>query len=230
MMFPLGDSAVLIEFGGEIDRKINQSVLTAARYLKDHPFPGMIEVVPAYTTLTVHYDPLQIKSVFPYDKVCQEISSRLEKAQSENGIKGQTIQIPVCYDKEFALDLSYVAESNGLSEKEVIDIHTSTIYDVYFLGFSPGFPFLGGMNTKIATPRKSSPRLIIPKGSVGIAGKQTGIYPLETPGGWQIIGRTPIPLFSLDKFPPTLLQPGDQVQFVSITREEFYAMEEQSWE
>lgn len=228
-MYPLGDSAVILEFGNKINRETNEKVLAATQLLRSDPFQGMIEVVPAYTTLTVHYDLLQVRSSFPYETICREINSRLEKAPFRRPSKGRIIRIPVCYDKKFAVDLSFVAEFNGLSEKDVIDIHSSTTYDVYFLGFSPGFPFLGGMNEKIATPRKDSPLAKILKGSVGIAGGQTGIYPLETPGGWQIIGRTPMPLLYLDQTHPTLLQPGDQVEFYPISCEEFAEMEGMRW-
>ncbi|MBS4174339.1 5-oxoprolinase subunit PxpB [Bacillus sp. FJAT-49736] len=226
-MFPLGDSAIMIEFGSEISKSVNEKVLQAADYFIRNPFRGMVEVVPAYTTLTIHYNPIEIQ----YEKVCHTIKTGLSNLKIIPIKKGKKIRIPVCYEQEFALDIDLVAEENQLTSNEVISIHTKKIYDVYFLGFAPGFPFLGGMDPRIAAPRKQSPRLKIPAGSVGIAGGQTGVYPLATPGGWQIIGRTPVELFSLEKTPPTLLEPGDKVQFVSITKQEYNRIErgEHKW-
>ena len=141
-------------------------------------------------------------------------------------VKKRTIEIPVCYGGEFGPDLSVVAESNGLTEEEVIHIHSNGTYIVYMIGFAPGFPYIGGMPSEIATPRKSSPRLKIPSRSVGIAGSQTGIYPIETPGGWQLIGSTPLKLFSIHHNPPTLLQAGDHVRFKPISYEEYRYLED----
>lgn len=226
---PLGDSAVTIDFGEGISLEKNRKILNMAKAISRKPFRGFLEVVPAYTTLTVFYNPIEVGGDYPYERVCKQLKERIyEEYQYEH--QHRKVRVPVCYDEEFGPDLEEVAEANGLSVEKVIEIHSSRSYHVYFLGFAPGFPFLGGMDPTIATPRKKSPRLKVPAGSVGIAGKQTGIYPIETPGGWQIIGRTPIPLFHPDQHPPTLLLPGDEVQFVPITKDIYENWEEQTWQ
>lgn len=210
-LHPLGDAAIMIELGEIVSEAVNNKVLQITDALKRQPFPGMIEVVPAYTTVTIHYEPR-----VPYDSVCTVIDAALQKENETVRKSGKLVRIPVHYGGQYGLDISEVADINGLSVQEVIAIHTSQMYDVYFLGFSPGFPFLGGLDKRIWTKRKSSPRKSIRKGSVGIAGKQTGIYSIESPGGWQMIGWTPVDLIQIEKEPPTLLQPGDKVQFVAI--------------
>ncbi|MDM5199150.1 5-oxoprolinase subunit PxpB [Fictibacillus enclensis] len=222
-----GEAGILLEFGSVMDKKVNLQIHNTAKWLNDHPFDGFIETVPAYTTLTVLYDPMKFihpnKSAF--ELAVEQIKRRIESMPEENVTVGRTIEIPVCYGGDFGPDLENVAGINRLSQQEVISIHTERTYYVYMLGFAPGFPFLGGMAKEIAAPRLSSPRLTIPKGSVGIAGEQTGIYPIETPGGWQLIGRTPAKLFTPDLEPPVLLQAGDQVKFYEITRDEYHARE-----
>ncbi|MDN4523150.1 5-oxoprolinase subunit PxpB [Fictibacillus fluitans] len=222
-----GEAGILLEFGSVMDKEINLQIHKTAKWLNDHPFDGFIETVPAYTTLTVLYDPMKFihfkKSAF--ELAVEQIRNKLESMPDENSSVGRTIEIPVCYGGDFGPDLENVASINGISPQEVISIHTEKTYYVYMLGFAPGFPFLGGMAKEIAAPRLSSPRLSIPKGSVGIAGEQTGIYPIETPGGWQLIGRTPTKLFTPDQDHPVLLQAGDQVKFYQITPEEYHAWE-----
>ena len=220
----LGDTALIIYFGDEISAELNARVHTVAHHLSMPPLPGLIEMVPAYTTLTIHYDPLVIEASQPEQTLRQIILSRLEQCPKARSKQGRTIDIPVCYDAEFGPDLSIVANHNQITTDEVICCHSSGVYQVYFLGFSPGFPFMGGMSVDIATPRRDSPRFVIPAGSVGIAGAQTGIYPMETPGGWQLIGRTPIPLVDFDRDHPTLLQPGDNIKFQPISSSEYQAI------
>ena len=191
----------------------------------------MIEYVPAYTTITLFYDPMKIsrlyhKNTLPYDFVCKQLDHLLSKIEIGKSSDARTIDIPVCYGGEFGPDLDIVAKTNHLTKDDVIHIHTSAEYLVYMLGFAPGFPYIGGMSEKIATPRKESPRLIIPERSVGIAGQQTGIYPITTPGGWQIIGRTPLRLFRPKENPPSLLKAGDKVRFRSISHLEYVEWEE----
>ncbi|MEK3889251.1 5-oxoprolinase subunit PxpB [Bacillus sp. FSL K6-3431] len=222
---PLGDQGLIVDFGEGMNLEKNRFILKWRLTLEAHPFPGFIEAVPAYTTLTIFYDAVAVGTSFPYDtvkKAVKNISFSIHHSVNHN----KTVEIPVCYEEPFSLDLKIVAMHNKKTIQEVIDIHCANIYHVYFLGFSPGFPFLGGMNKSLSTPRKNVPRLKIPRGSVGIAGGQTGIYPLESPGGWQIIGRTPLQLFDVYADPPTLILPGDQVRFVSINKEEFFALEE----
>jgi inhibitor of KinA len=240
---PLGDHAVVVRFGTSIDPHIHSQVMQFSASLEQEPLPGMVEYIPAYVTVTVFYDPFQLYERYkgrqrmdggsrqpfsPYEWFCGQIRERLNNLGQTAPVSGRLVKIPVLYGGEMGPDLGEVARHNNLTEQEVIETHASGDYQVYMIGFAPGFPYIGGMPEKIATPRRQSPRLSIPAGSVGIAGKQTGIYPLETPGGWQIIGRTPLRLFRPEADPPSLLQAGDRVQFVPITEEEFRAYEEGS--
>lgn len=177
------------------------------------------------------YDPVKISyqhncDNLPYDFVCSQLQQLLAELKDDKTITPRLVEIPVCYGGEFGPDLEYVAAFNGLTTEEVIHIHSSGDYLVYMIGFAPGFPYIGGMSEKIATPRRETPRLKIPSGSVGIAGKQTGVYPIETPGGWQLIGRTPLKLFRPDEEPPSLLMAGDKIKFVPISYNDYKEMEE----
>ncbi|MBX6395501.1 MAG: 5-oxoprolinase subunit PxpB, partial [Alicyclobacillaceae bacterium] len=157
----------------------------------------------------------------PYRRMCALLETLVDEIPQGGEEAGRLVEIPVCYGGEFGPDLAYVADYHGLTPERVIEIHSSTEYRVYMIGFAPGFPYLGGLSPELATPRKTSPRLTIPAGSVGIAGNQTGVYSVSTPGGWQIIGRTPLVLFRPDLHPPSLLKAGDRVRFYPISREEF---------
>ncbi|MCL6588123.1 MAG: 5-oxoprolinase subunit PxpB [Anoxybacillus sp.] len=227
---PLSENALIIKFGDQINYDIHRRVRQFINYFTDHHIEGIIEVVPAYTTVTVYYDPIQFvknlnrKShieVLPFERICTVLKNILSSLESVNISHGNEVVIPVCYGGEFGPDLEFVAHHNGLTPEDVIQIHSGAEYLVYMIGFAPGFPYLGGMPEQIATPRRSSPRLKIPAGSVGIAGMQTGVYPIETPGGWQLIGRTPLPLFVPENNPPTLLQAGDRIRFRAISRQEY---------
>lgn len=242
-MKPLGDSAILVQFGTELNQETHLKVKTLTAHLDAHPFDGLIECVPAFTSVTIFYNPLRIRHIYkeqrksmyhlemkasPYEvvrSIVEELAAGLEQAAEA---KRRVVEIPVCYGGELGPDLEAVAEYHGLLTSEVIDIHSQAEYLVYMIGFAPGFPYLGGMSEEIATPRHSSPRLSIAAGSVGLAGKQTGVYPISTPGGWQIIGRTPIDLFRPDQNPPTLLQAGDIVQFKPISLEEYKSYKEKT--
>lgn len=228
-LYPLGETALVVQLGDSINTETHNWVKSLVKYLDQHPFEGMIEYVPAYTTVTVYYDPLYFLSKeneSPYTGVARLIEHILSSIEPDAEGTGREMQIPVCYGGTFGPDLEMVAEHNGLTPEEVIRIHTSGEYLVYMIGFAPGFPYIGGMSDKIAMPRRSSPRVAIPVGSVGIAGGQTCIYPIETPGGWQLIGRTPLRLFQPDEASPSLLEAGDQIRFVSISEEEYYAIKE----
>jgi inhibitor of KinA len=216
-MIPLGDSAVIIQFGNNITLENHQKVRVLAAHLEDKPFPGMIEFVPAFTTVTIYYNPL----VLTYKDACSTIKHIMDDLEIGAPSEPRTIEIPVCYGGDFGPDLEYVAEHNGLTVDEVIQIHSGAEYLVYMIGFAPGFPYLGGLSERIQAPRRSTPRLRIPAGSVGIAGMQTGVYPIETPGGWQLIGRTPVPLFRPNDSSPSLLQAGDIVRFRPISQQEY---------
>lgn len=224
---PLGDNSIIIELGDDISREIQQKVKKVSSFFEEHSFDWMIETVPGFTTVAVFYDPLKIETAtLPYETVCEELTTLLEGLSVDQDAEPRIVEIPVCYGGEFGPDLEEVAEHNGIAPEEVIDIHSNGEYTVYMIGFAPGFPYIGGMSEKITAPRRKNPRLKIPAGSVGIAGKQTGVYPIETPGGWQLIGRTPRKLFLPDGDTPSLLQAGDQIKFVPVSLEEFLKMKE----
>lgn len=229
-LHPLGDNAVLIELGHEISQESHQRVQTLTAALENLPPDWMIEYIPAYTTVTIFYEPLLIYQIsdglLPYDYVCSLIKNFLEDLEVSYSPESRVVEIPVCYGGEFGPDLEFVAKHNGITPEEVIQIHSSGDYLVYMIGFAPGFPFIGGMSEKIAAPRRKSPRLKIPERTVGIAGMQTGIYPIETPGGWQLIGRTPAKLFRPYDESPTLLKAGDKIKFKPISLEEYEKREE----
>lgn len=228
---PLGDSALIIRvregFEGAPDGTI-EAVLRVQRCLENAQLPGVIETAPAYTTVAVFYDPARVVAggARPNEIVdwmaerMRQVLSDAHAIQDEE-IGARLVEIPVCYDSEFAPDLDEVAKRAGLVAQEVVDLHSKSEYRVSCVGFTPGFPFLGGLPRKLATPRRAIPRKAIPAGSVGIGGTQTGIYPVKSPGGWNVIGRTPLRLFDPKKNPPTLLRAGDRVRFRAITRAEF---------
>jgi len=221
---PLGDSAVLINFGNIIDPDINQQVLSLHQALSTSRFKGFIESVPAYASLAVFYDALKISlhtNSSPYSFVKNLLLTLLAQNETANESVRSIIKIPVCYDVEFGIDLHYLAEYHQLSINEIIRLHTAIVYRVYMIGFMPGFAYMGSVDDRLATPRKDQPRINVPAGSVGITGSQTGIYPIDSPGGWQIVGKTPLQLFDTNQSTPCLLNAGDQVQFVSIDKNEF---------
>ena len=224
-IFPLGDAALVIDFGNFIDEPINKLVHSVFYQLQKDPIPGVIESVPAYSSLTVYYDVLSIRKKINGEKTAFEwISEKVKEYLSGKRIKvedtGTFIRIPVCYEKEYGTDLDFIALLNQITIDEIIHLHTSALYRVYMLGFLPGFAYMGLVDEKIAAPRKQFPAPV-EAGSIGIAGRQTGIYPLRSPGGWQIVGRTPLNLFDKEKEDPTLFKSGDTIQFYSITKDEF---------
>ncbi|MBA2176416.1 5-oxoprolinase subunit PxpB [Halobacillus locisalis] len=229
---PLGDQAITIKFGTSIDLDVHQKVKQFASYIDQHSIEWMVEYIPTFTTVTMYYDPMKIlrkstdPETLPYEWVRQRIEEWLKDLTSTTTGTPRTITIPVCYGGEFGPDLHAVATYNQLEEQDVINLHLQGDYLVYMIGFAPGFPYIGGMDETISMPRKEEPRQSIPEGSVGIAGKQTGVYSIETPGGWQLIGRTPLRLFRPEESPPSLLQAGDRIVFTSITEEEFYTLKE----
>jgi inhibitor of KinA len=228
-IFPLGDAAITVDFGNRIDETINGEVIARFNQLQQQPLPGMIEAVPAYSSLSIYYDIAALKKKLPplqtvYGWMKQQLEERLKQPVQQDQITGRYLEIPVCYEEEFARDMQQLAGTKNISVDEVIQIHVSKKYKVYMLGFLPGFPYMGEVDEQIAMPRKAQP-VNIKEGSVGIAGKQTGIYPLASPGGWQIIGRTPLRLFDTSREEPTLLKAGDIVQFYSITTKDFYEIQ-----
>ncbi|MDQ3798410.1 MAG: 5-oxoprolinase subunit PxpB [Acidobacteriota bacterium] len=218
-IFPLGENAVTIDFGSEISLALNDKVLRLADRLARNSFAGFVELVPAYSSLTVFYDVFAVRKNFPaFDTAFEAVKDFLENAL-ENSVEEiesaepRLVKIPVSFAEDAALDLELVAAENNLTRAEVIRIFLSKTYRVFMLGFLPGFAYMGEIDERIAAPRKPAPRLKVPRGSVGIAERQTGVYPFESPGGWQIIGRTGIELFTPDAVNPTVLQPGDLVRF-----------------
>ncbi|MBM7646039.1 inhibitor of KinA [Scopulibacillus daqui] len=231
---PLGDSAVSVTFGEEINYETHKKIKMLMDLLERDSFAGFIECVPAFVNVTIYYDPLIVHQehkkrkkddfISPFKAVSNIIEQKLEQLETDKTFQQRTISIPVCYGGAFGPDLEYVARFNDLTTDEVIHIHSAGEYLVYMIGFAPGFPFLGGLSEKIAAPRRSSPRTSIPAGSVGIAGMQTGVYPISTPGGWQLIGKTPMKLFLPNENPPSLLQAGDVVKFYPISRDVYEEM------
>ena len=219
-IFSLGDSALTIDFGNEISVKLNDRVLQLAQILAENSFAGFVEIVPSYSSLTVFYNVFKVRKNFPefltaFAAVKSFVENALENSDALQKAESRLVEIPVCFDRELAPDLDFVADKNNLSKQRVIEIFLGKTYRVFMLGFLPGFAYMGEVDRRITASRKLTPRLKVPKGSVGIAGKQTGIYPLSSPGGWQIIGRTDIELFTLNGEKPTVLQAGDTVKFYS---------------
>ncbi len=219
-IFPLGDSALTVEFGNVISEELNQQAIAFAEYFDQNNFQGFIESVPAYATATLFYDPVIVGKSFPdfstaFDAVKQLAEIVLEDITANVGSSSRLIEIPVHLDPDSSLDIEFVASTNNISPDEVIKIFLAKTYRVFMLGFLPGFSYMGEVDERIATPRRDTPRTLVPKGSVGIAGIQTGIYSLESPGGWQIIGRTDLEMFAPKASEPCYLRPGDEVRFVA---------------
>jgi len=227
---PLGDTALTIELGDSIDESTHGRVRGAWQALQAPPLPAVTELVPAYTSVTLFYDPYAaVQAGAPDAGIVEWLSGkvreRLKNPPKSEKVKPRTVEIPVCYDGEFGADLGLVAKHTRLSIDEVINRHCKADYLVYLIGFAPGFPYLGGLPKELNAPRHAKPRMNVAPGSVGIAGNQTGIYPLDTPGGWNLIGRTPLRLFTPEKDPPVLLRAGDRVKFRAISAGEFAKLE-----
>ena len=228
---PLGDSALLIRVVEDFEAGPADAldrVLAAKRSLEAAKIPGAIELAPAYTTVALFYDPtIVIDAGAPATDVVAWLEEKIRtelatvRRIKADRLERAVIEIPVCYDTEFGFDLEEVAQRAGIDSQQVVDLHRGAEYRVHCVGFTGGFPFLGGLPVKIATPRRDVPRKEIPAGSVAIGGKQTGVYPIKSPGGWNVIGRTPLNLFDPGKNPPVILRAGDRVRFRSIRRDEF---------
>ena len=212
-----GDSALVVELGAEIAPEINQKIRGLILTLEQQKIPGVREYVPTYRSLMILYDPA--------DLLFRELVAQVQQieAQLKSTVlpEARIVEVPVVYGGDFGPDIDFVASHHKLSESEVIELHSGRDYLVYMLGFTPGFCYLGGMSEQLETPRLAEPRTKIPAGSVGIAGKQTGMYPIESPGGWQLIGRTPLRLFDPQREPPVLINAGDYVRFVPIDKDEY---------
>jgi inhibitor of KinA len=211
-----GDAALAVEFGERIDRALSERVLALYQRLAQAPPPGVVELVPTFRSLMVHYDPLRTSRA-ELAQLLEGMVHRLEGAAR----KARRWNIPVCYDPAYGLDLREVASRTGLDPVEVIARHCSVVYHVYMIGFTPGYPYMGDLPAQLELPRREDPRTHVPAGSVAIATTMTAVYTLPSPGGWHILGRTPVPLWNWTCNPPALLAPGDKVTFVPIAVDEF---------
>lgn len=223
-IFNLGDSALTIDFGNRICEELNDKVIAIERWLAQHPFEGLKERVVSYSSLTIYYDPFVVKKHYHTEgPVYRWVEEKIRKAAelSSYGDTSNAVlhKIPVCYDSEYGFDLDRVSALCKLSKEEIINLHSSVVYRVYMIGFLPGFPYLGKIDSRLSIARKERPSLVA-AGSVGVAGEQTGIYPFESPGGWNIIGKTPLSLFDANADKPVWLAPGDKVQFYAISGEQ----------
>jgi KipI family sensor histidine kinase inhibitor len=219
---PLGDSAVQIVLGDAPDEATRQRIAACAAAVVAARTPGLVDCVPGFTTLTLHYDP----GVVRLDRLVERIRVAIEAMTADPPPDdGRVVRIPVCYGGPHGPDLDEVAGRCGLTPDRVAQLHSAGEYRVHLLGFLPGFPYLAGLDPRLATPRRDQPRTRVPAGSVAIGGGQTGVYPLDSPGGWHLIGRTPLRLFDPRRDPPALLRPGDRVSFDPISPEELERME-----
>jgi len=220
----VGEAGLLFEYGDAIAPEINRKVRTMAAALAQESPPGIVEVIPTYRSLLVLYDPLATDPI-GLEKALLALEGRLEAIEIPPQAR---VEIPVCYGGDFGPDIEFVAQNADLSVDEVVRLHSQPEYQIYMIGFTPGFPFLGGLPKVLTAPRLKTPRTLVPAGSVGIANNQTGMYPIASPGGWRIIGRTPLRLFAPAKPQPFLYQAGDLLRYKPISAEEFRRMAEQA--
>jgi inhibitor of KinA len=225
-IFPLGDCAATFDLGNRIDRALNEIIRKMQSWLARNPFTGIQDVIAGYSSLSVFYDPVEIYRCHPsVSSIFEFVRGKLEEAwRNAPGVElsenGEIIKIPVCYDPEFGQDQQYIADNRHLSIREIVELHQSVLYYVYLIGFLPGFAYMAEIDERLEVPRKPRPVPVV-AGSVGIAGSQTGIYPLNCPGGWRIIGRTPLSLVDTKASVPAVLKPGNLVQFYEISRGEY---------
>jgi inhibitor of KinA len=215
------DQSLLIYFGHQITLEAHDRIRKLLHLLEMEPIAGVRNLHPAYCSLLVKFDPLQRH----HDELERILHSYIERLENVSLPPPREVEIPVCYGGEHGPDLNDVSAKHGMRPEQVIALHSSSSYLVYFLGFVPGFAYLGGLPEALVTPRLATPRRIVPAGSVGIAGSQTGVYPVATPGGWRLLGRTPVPMFRPDRIELSLLSIGDRVRFAPISPEQFAALE-----
>lgn len=217
-----GDSSILLQFGNTIDPVINRKIAATVQLMREQHINGVTDVIPAFCSLLINYDP----RVISYEQIKRRMEALVKIDISAGDTRKRVFEIPVCYGGEFGPDIQNIADHAGLSVEEVIQIHTSRDYLIYMLGFLPGFTYLGGLDERIHTPRLANPRIRIPAGSVGIGGSQTGIYPMDSPGGWQLMGLTPVKTYDPDREVPILVEAGDYIRFVAIDEDEFHRIKE----
>ena len=221
---PLGDRAVMVTLGTTIDEATHRLVRTASMRIDRHPPAGFIDQVPAFTSIAVHYDPVVASrgtTKGPYARVVDDLTAALRDLKADQLPAARVVEIPVSYGGSLGPDLDEVARGHEMTPADVVRLHTSGDYLVYMVGFMPGFAYLGGLPAKLATPRRTTPRTVVPAGTVGIGGSQTGVYPLDSPGGWNLIGKTPLAIFDIKRSPAALLETGDRVRFRAISDEQF---------
>jgi len=223
---PLGDRALIVEFGQVVDAGINARVQAAAQAVVRANWPGVTDVVPAFTTLALHYRPAPLGGTAAFDVLRRRVEALLAAGLAAQPGAARQLVVPVCYGGPWGPDLEVVARACAIDPDEVITRHGDSPHVVFMLGFAPGLPYLGGLDPRLAVPRRATPRTAVPAGSVAIAREQSIIYPLQTPGGWNVIGRTPLRLFDPLAQAPCLLAPGDRVRFVPVSPEEFSALKE----
>jgi KipI family sensor histidine kinase inhibitor len=216
-----GDRGLLVEYGNEIDPEVNSKVRAMAVLMQENRPEGVIEIIPTYRSLLVVYDP----AVMGIDDLKKNLITMEDRLGEVDIPPPDTVEIPVCYGEDYGPDIQFVADCHDLSVDDVVRIHSAPAYQIYMIGFTPGFPFLGGLPETLHTPRLETPRSHVPAGSVGIANNQTGIYPVDSPGGWQLIGRTPLKLFEPRKANPFLYKAGDKIRFKPISRREYDRMD-----
>ena len=217
-----GDSSILIQFGNTIDPAINRKIAATVQLMREQHINGVTDVIPAFCSLLINYDP----RVISYEQIKRRMEALVKIDVTAGDTRKRVFEIPVCYGGEYGPDIRNIADHAGLSVEEVIQIHTSRDYLIYMLGFLPGFTYLGGLDERIHTPRLANPRIRIPAGSVGIGGSQTGIYPMDSPGGWQLMGMTPVKTYDPDREVPILVEAGDYIRFVAIDEDEFHRIKE----
>ena len=217
-----GDSSLLVQFGNEIRPEINRKITSTVQLMKEQHIEGVLDVIPAFCSLLINYDP----RVVSYEDLKERISGLLKLETKAGAERKRIFEIPVCYGGKYGPDMEFIAKNAGLTEEEVIQIHSSRDYLIYMLGFLPGFCYLGGLDERIHTPRLATPRIKIEAGSVGIGGSQTGIYPMDSPGGWQLMGKTPVKTYDPDRKVPILVEAGDYIRFVPINEEEYMRVRE----
>ena len=221
-MLAAGEQGLVVDFGDEISVQINRMVQRLAEDLADLKLEGVLEIIPTYRSVMIYFDPLVITRL-QFTECIQTLLDQL-KTEETGQLPGRVLHVPVCYGGVFGPDIDFVARRTGLTVEEVINVHTSKAYFIYMLGFTPGFPYVGGMPEQLIVPRLAKLRVKIPEGSVGISGRQTGFYTVESPGGWRIIGRTPIKAFNPEQAHPFLFAAGDYLQFKAISVDEFFAI------
>lgn len=226
-IYPIGDQGITLDYGGEMSEEVNQQIFRLYRLLKDWQPAAVLDIIPAYHSISLIYDLVKVKKIAGNLSAYHFLESKLRETAAticdqQDLFQQRIINVPVCYDTSLGPDLKELAAMHHLLVDELISIHCKQTYRVYMIGFLPGFAYMGRVDDRIASPRKAFPRTSVPAGSVGIAGSQTGIYPFASPGGWQLIGQTPLILFDTNKIAPSLFEPGDEVRFQQISLEEFH--------